>query len=177
MPFFTMGLILSHNLNIFIKHKKTFTLIFTTLFIISCILLFDSSKLWANTIKHTKIELLNLHFYVISEYLLLQFERFITGILGALMIISLIFCVTPFFSKCKSIHHIYQIGRETLGIYIIQTLLLEAILPKVVDLSNINVLIFTFILTPLISLIMLYVCYYISISISKSSYLRKIFFL
>lgn len=53
-------------------------------------------------------------------------------------------------------------GRQTLGIYIIQSFILETLMAQTMDFTRMDVYAFTYLLSPVLSLVLLFVCMYIS---------------
>lgn len=53
-------------------------------------------------------------------------------------------------------------GRQTLGIYIIQSFILETLMAQTMDFTCMDVYAFTYLLSPVLSLVLLFVCMYIS---------------
>ena len=94
-----------------------------------------------------------------SEFLFKYLYRILIGVSGSLMIICLIF---SFFkqSENKIFKGAARIGQCTLGIYIVQTYILERIIPKLISLNG-NTFTDHFLITPIISFIILVICYYI----------------
>lgn len=176
MPFFVSGLILSQYFGMLLKYKITISIISIIVFVIFCALLFDEFQVWGDTISQTKRDLLNGNYSIIGKYLLVQIERFGVGISGSFMVLYSVFSISKIFTDNKITDWLNKFGRETLGIYIIQTLLLETIMANTMDLSNIDQNLFIYLITPILSMVVLYVCYLISTQISKSHVLKKLYY-
>lgn len=105
--------------------------------------------------------------------LIRYFYRIIIGIAGSLMIISLV-KVLNIATRESYGHRIFQyIGKNTLGIYLIQTILLEKI---AADYINIDISYFwvnNFIIFPMISLLFMFLCL-ICINIIKHYYITSL---
>ncbi|MDE5757174.1 MAG: hypothetical protein K2H85_01040, partial [Allobaculum sp.] len=66
------------------------------------------------------------------------------------------------------------IGQDTLGIYVIQTILLETLMAKYIAI-NTHEYVFSLIIAPLLSIVILLACELIIILIRKSRILRLLF--
>lgn len=62
-------------------------------------------------------------------------------------------------------------GKFTLGIYILQTIIVEILLSSYINLDNINFITYNFILTPFIALLVIFTCLFLIKIISKSKIL------
>ena len=177
MPFFVTGYWLSAKLDFLLKYKHAVAICSTIIFLTLWIFLFGEASTWSDKISYCKGHLLNGDTSVISLYFIVQIERFTVGISGALMVVFSTFSLSGRLNDHPISKWISGIGRETLGIYIIQTLLLETILASICNLSVINTGIFTFIITPVISAMMMYICYRISLLIARSPRIKKTLYL
>jgi fucose 4-O-acetylase-like acetyltransferase len=69
-----------------------------------------------------------------------------------------------------------KIGQQTLSIYLIQTLILERIINNKFDFPTMDLWIYNLILTPLISLLLLFLCFFCIKIIDKNKYVNFILF-
>ncbi len=94
--------------------------------------------------------------------LLCYFYRIIMGVSGSIFIISLFIMLGKFMPKGKFGMVLGKFGSYTLGIYLIQAILLEHIMMKTIDLSRIEWYTFNYILSPVLSVLILMICVYLT---------------
>ena len=90
------------------------------------------------------------------------------GIVGSLSLIGLFCSLVPQEKTNKLILLCCNWGKYTLGIYILQSLILETFLARYILLDNLNFYVFNFIIAPMLSAFILTLCVYIIKLISKS---------
>ncbi len=66
-----------------------------------------------------------------------------------------------------------KIGAQTLGIYLLQKILLEILLSHYLKV-DMNIHLYNFVFTPIISIIFLFLCYWITLFIKKNIYTNAI---
>lgn len=163
-PCFVFGLILHDNINYIRRHASTFSIISGIVFLL--MLIPWNADFW--TVESEKIRIgiqINTAYYYYNTY------RIVIGLVGTLFFISFF---TVLFSKAgasPTLRKVCQYGQETLGIYLIQTFLLELILPRFLSLDTQGFIMYNFLLTPLISLVILIGCLIIIRIIKKSGIL------
>lgn len=156
LPFFILGYLLSGNFQHLQKYKYQ---IFAISLIIFSIALYNADIFESNLLQNLKHELLSGNITVIYRLPYIQSMRFLLGLSGSMLIISAIMIVCSLFPSIANIKRMNLYGRETLGIYIVQTLILETVLSKYIDLKEVNIYVFSFLICPLISLVVLEICY------------------
>ena len=92
------------------------------------------------------------------EGLLKEFYRICVGISGAVMILSFILLIFAKLPNVKLLNRLSVLGQYTLGIYVIQTVLLERIIKSVITFDASSFYYFNFLLAPAISLAVLICC-------------------
>ena len=103
--------------------------------------------------------------------------RIMIGIVGSCALIGLfVYYYDEKGHSSKTTTHVAIIGRFTLEIYCLQAILLEIIIAKIISLDSLSFFSFNFIVTPLISIIVLYACYIIVEFVNKSALLRFVMF-
>ena len=163
-PCFLFGVLLHNNFNLIKKHVTAITTITGIIFFI--MLLVWDERFWTfpkNTIR--------IGIQDIAAYYGYTGYRILIGLTGTLFFISLF---TYLFSRIEISSNIKQIcnwGQETLGIYLLQTFLLEMLLPEFLNFDGMDFVSFNFIITPLISLVVLILCLKLINLIKKSSLL------
>lgn len=106
------------------------------------------------------------------QHLGIQIYKIIMGISGAIATISLFISLGRIFPHSKFGDMIAGWGALTLGIYLIQAILLEHFMMKYIDFSEMNFYTFNFIICPILSIIVLVICVGIIKLMRKSRYLR-----
>lgn len=104
------------------------------------------------------------------------FYRMAIGLVGSLFIITLCHLICSRYRNSGLISYFSSIGRNTLGIYLIQTILIEIIIWRWIKLDSFDRLISSALIAPLISLVIMIICI-VSIKIIRKSRLMKMFLL
>lgn len=119
-----------------------------------------------------------LHLPILVEILFCRFFRLMIGVIGALAVIS--FTLHYYNRKNgrypKMVQMCSEVGKYTLEIYILQTIILERFLGRFLCLDCVNLLFFDYFLSPLISFVLLILCYVIAKLIYKTKHLGKLLF-
>ena len=173
LPFFITGYILANNYDFLIKYKN-FVFIISTIVFSILLMIYDASTM--SSLSGIKNEILNGNFQILSKVISLQFYRYFLGLAGSLTIISLIMIIINNFNSSNIIGFFNSYGKDTLGIYIIQTLVLENIMSQFIDISHINIYVFSFLITPLVSFVIMDLCVDILNFIRKNQHLHLFFF-
>ena len=170
-PFFLIGgfLWLKHN-DISIKNYK-WILAISGVCLMSCLIFLDSAnyqRFLSNFGSRRIIITDPLMTMIIRSY------RILMGLAGTLFFFSSfeIIFAKPRKSKIHSL--IFEWGRYTLGIYILQTFLLESFLKRHLVFTDLNPWIFNLIVAPIISLIVMILCVGIIKLIQTNKYLSLI---
>lgn len=172
LPFFIAGYILFQNYTQFVNKAKYFFWPSLFLFII---LFLVSRKMEPIDLVSLKNELLSGNLTFLREYFIFHILRLVIGSAGSIMIISAILLLSNKIGINKTPHILTAFGQQTLGIYIIQTYLLEELLSRYVDLSHTNELVFTYIIVPLVSIALMYLSYILINLIVKSRITNRFF--
>lgn len=155
MPFFIAGYILSGNYNFLYKNAlKTFCGS-VILFILTFLFYAQADNVDLSVLKN---ELINGNFSYISDFSIFQGLRLMTGAFGSLMILSLCILVSKRIKKNEVTDRILSFGGQTLGIYVLQTFILETLMSRFVDLSMIDTFIFNILIVPIVSFLLLWLC-------------------
>jgi uncharacterized membrane protein YeiB len=102
--------------------------------------------------------------------------RLTIGVIGSLAFIGLFCSLIPQEKNNKIVLLCGSWGQYTLGVYILQSIILETYMAKYICLDNMNFFVFNFIVAPLLSFIILVLCVYIIKLMSKSPTVSFIFF-
>lgn len=109
--------------------------------------------------------LLRLHQYInpaswnLLEYpFLCYIYQIIMGLTGSIFVISLFIKLSQVLPESKIGNILAYWGTLTLGIYVWQAVLLEHIMMKTINLANIDYITFNYIISPIISVVVLIVC-------------------
>ena len=101
--------------------------------------------------------------------------RLIIGIVGSFAFIGLFCSIIHQENNNKLTSICCKLGQFTLGIYILQTIILETIMSRLIILDGLNFYLFNFIIAPIISLSVLTLCIYIIKYMNKSPSLALFF--
>lgn len=140
-PFFVIGYLLRNHQNFFSNNSYAVWVVMVVILFFICEW-FDISR---NAIDFN---------YVISNFidLLLRFLFSISLVMAVIFICK---------SVCNKESYILSrcaiIGQYTLGIYVMQSLILEKVISRYVDFSNMNVYLFNIVFTPIVSLLIVFV--------------------
>lgn len=104
------------------------------------------------------------------------YYRLLIGLSGAVFIITTTECLCQRYPKSKSIILMSHIGRNTLGIYLIQTVIIEVLLWRWFNFDSYNLQIFQMIVAPIFSTVVLALCL-LSIRLIRKSRLTSLLFL
>lgn len=103
-----------------------------------------------------------------GNYFYKTFYRIVVGLSGSLVIVILFYK----YVKCPP-SFICKIGSVTMGIYLVQRVLLERLLPQMFKYEG-GVIVFDMIVSPLISTAIMIACYYIILLIQRNKITRQI---
>ncbi len=95
---------------------------------------------------------------VLIDYLLRHFGRLAIGLVGATFFISMFSYLSHSVPSSRIGDYIVAEGKNTLGVYVLQTFLLEMYLKQTVNFDGYNPWVFNCLIVPLISLLVLAVC-------------------
>lgn len=126
---------------------------------------------WGAHVWHSPYVSMSFGIQPLPEFWLYTSYRIVTGLAGSLFFISLFLYVFSRINLSDRLLKVCTCGQETLGIYIMQTFLLETLMPRLLNLDGAEFFMFNFILTPLISLFVLVACIVMFRLIRKSSVL------
>lgn len=103
--------------------------------------------------------------------------RLAIGIFGSMAVIAIAELVADYYKdkNSKWFNSMCKWGSATLGIYCVQTFLLEKYLPKLVHFDGMNFYIFNFIICPLISVVIIFLSLYIVKMFESNSYAAYMF--
>lgn len=167
-PCFILGFILSNHRLFWDAHKKIFAAIFGIVWVF--LLLFFDERFWQ--IPPLTLARSSPLFY---EYWFKIGYKLIIGIVGSLFFFSLFLSSKVLADNVKKKPIIQYIGKNTLGVYLIQTLIIEKILMHYLKFDGLNFWVFNFIVTPMISLVVLFICIGIIRLLKKNRWLSLLF--
>lgn len=97
----------------------------------------------------------------LMEVVLKRYFQLFIGLLGSLFFITLFFLL---FTELRNVYllNLAKLGQYTLGVYVIQSLILETILVQWISFSSDYFWLFDFLIAPLVSLLVVYICLFIN---------------
>ena len=107
---------------------------------------------------------------------LYQIYRLCVGISGSLCCIGLFQHIFSQKKEGRIVQTVCAWGQLTLGIYILQTLFIERIMPRLVSFDSLSLPLFSFVVSPLLSLVVLVLCVGLIRLISRSKICAFLFF-
>lgn len=169
-PCFLFGMLINSFWNLIKDHATLIALISGLLFII--MLSFWDDSFWRIPSGgvyplHNMEQLINFSWQF--------YYRLFIGLLGSLFIITTSEWLCRKLPASKSISRMSRIGQNTLGIYLIQTVIIELLLWRWFNFDNIDSWIFQLIVAPLFSLVVMTTCLVCIQIIRKSKYAALIF--
>ena len=171
-PCFLMGVFLNENIVLVKKSKNTLGLISAVLFFV--MLLFFNGDFWYFPTKEIKKALIEYHsfdWFAIASYCYKFGYRMVIGLMGALFFFIFFEYAAAKIDKTPLGERLCTYGRETLGIYLLQTFILEIALSKILNFDEVNIWLFNFVIAPVISVIVLCICLWMIKQIRKSQVL------
>ena len=108
-------------------------------------------------------------------YLLyLKLYKIVIGISGSIFFITLFH---QYFKECKNekLKKICQYGEYTIGVYILQTFILETIMCQYMNFDNVNSWVFNLAIAPVLSVAILALCIYLSKKLNDNRYTAFLF--
>ena len=89
------------------------------------------------------------------------------GISGSIMVLCACMYLDKHFSHTCCLKLLNRIGNCTLGIYLIQKILLELLLPHWVKV-RMNIFVFDLLFTPIVAILFLFLCYYVTLAFRET---------
>ena len=114
----------------------------------------------------------------VFETIYLRFVRIVVGIIGATFLILLfgkIFNSDSWKDRIYKHNLVLNVGKETLGIYILQDIIIMGLFSKYVRIGFCSEFVFSVVITPVFSIIILFICYQLVMLIKKSDKLALYF--
>ena len=167
LPLFLLGIFLKDNYSFVIKYIDKIICIIFIIFVL-CLFFWNDGYL---SVFPTLFSY-NTYSYDFKS-LYPSIFRWIVGISGS------IFFLTLFYKTYKPNIFCFYFNRKgdyTLGIYILQTIIVEIILPKYISFQSVDKWIFALTIAPIISLIVLEICTIIVVWMKKNKTLTKVLF-
>ncbi len=165
LPIFWAGIYMKSKYQFMSKHIKDILLIFGTIFFISLFFWKGEYTIYMTSFP----ELFNLKTFTFNfSNIDISIFRLFIGLFGGVFWITLFYLI---YEKGHFFCYIEKVGTATLGIYILQTIILEKLLNNVINFPTINIWIYNLIITPAISLLVLMACFYIYKLTSKNTWM------
>lgn len=113
---------------------------------------------------------------ILDSSALLQPYRIATGIVGSLFFVGLFLQLFREEPKRRPIKWCCAFGQLTLGIYVVQNILVETLMPRVVSFDSLPLQLFNFVVAPAVSMAALVACVVVIRLISRSAVCAFLFF-
>lgn len=167
-PAFLIGVYIRQHYDWFKFHLKT-------IFIISSLIFVPMALTWDADLIKTPIMRPHIFLHMDTEKIITityaHYYRIVMGIAGSIMFISLFLTGAKFFPNSKIGDTLCEWGQYTLGIYLLQAVIIEHWMMRYIDLSAMDFAKFNYIISPLISIATLLLCIGIIHLIHKSNIL------
>lgn len=154
-PCFLLGVWLHNNYDLVKSRAARFALISGAIFLV--MLLF-----WGPTFWHLPSDILKLPSAEMPRALAVLGIKYsyklIIGLVGTVFFFSLIEYLAKRFSLFTRKTKLVAVGAETLGIYILQAMILETVMARYVNFDGYNFYLFNFIIAPALSILVLLAC-------------------
>lgn len=170
-PCFIAGIAIRNYWDKIMEHSKSISAITMIIFII--LLIFWSKEFWTPTYPI----LYKLKAGELAEVFYLAYLRsykIFIGLTGSLFFITLFHSLIGN-TKNKTIIHICRYGEYTIGIYIIQTFILETLMRRFINFDDANCYMFNLVIAPVLSILVLAISTYLSILLNRNKYSAFLF--
>lgn len=170
-PCFVVGILLKVYWNRIKDNSKSIAII--TGIIFAAMLLFWSKDFWQPT--YAMLYKLKAGEYIEGLHLAyIRLYKLIIGISGSIFFITLFhICISD--THNAIIKKVCKNGEYTIGIYILQTFILETILVRYINFDNVNSLVFNFVIAPILSVSILILCTWLSKMLNINKYTAFLF--
>jgi fucose 4-O-acetylase-like acetyltransferase len=169
LPLFLAGIFLE-NKYLFVQHHLKWFLCGSGLVFGMCLFFWDGNYTIYVTRFPSIINLKTLSFNFSNINIALF--RLLTGLSGSIFFFTLF---QRFYKTNKFCSYAEKIGTYTLSIYVLQVIILEKCINNLIDFQEINIWIYSLILTPLIALLVLFICMTIN-RLMRNKYLQLLLF-
>ncbi len=170
-PCFIFGTFINQNIDKIKAQSKILIFFFGTIFIL--FLLFWDASFWDIPQKIIIIKSLP-DTTAAYSYIYKISYRIIIGFVGTIFFISLFEYLSNHIAFPQQLKYICKFGKDTLGIYLLQTFILEIILQHFIKFDGYDFCIFNFIIAPIISIFILFICLWVISLIEKSTLMSLI---
>ncbi|GHU07172.1 acyltransferase/acetyltransferase [Spirochaetia bacterium] len=167
LPIFFVGIMLKEYYQFIRKHINIFLCVSAVIFILC--LLFWKGIYYGLSPRIFSFRTFSFNFSNTPVAL----YRLLTGISGSIFLFS-VFART--YKGNKDYSKLSSYGKYTLEIYILQVILIETMLTKMIDFPNINIWVYSLVITPIIALMVFILCVVIIKFIQKCKYIDFILF-
>jgi len=165
LPMFCLGMLCGNRLELVELHRKSLTLV--SLAVFAFLMVFWSGRL---TVYMVPTRVIDPNTGTIDfSNLGLTAYRLATGMAGSMLLFLLSKPVFSFLSRFRISDFLCRIGSATLGIYFLQTFLLE------IFVHSLHVFIpipWSYVVAPLIAIVELFLCYVIVLALRRTKFLR-----
>lgn len=170
LPVFWAGFILKDYYHLISKYAKQILIISGTIFAI-CLLFWDGNYTMYVTGFPALINFKSLSFDFTN--IDISIFRLVIGLCGSLFFFTLFELK---YTDNKLFSWLTKIGANTLAIYLLQRLILEKWANGIIDFPNMNLWVYSLLATPLVSFVILIICFILIRSVKKIKYAELLLF-
>lgn len=170
-PCFLFGILCSKNMERLLRNSKTIAIISGIMFFGLSIIAANSPSFWMRDLGIRAMLIdgqmsISDMFTLILSVALRRYAQVLLGCIGALFFISLF---SFLFSNRKNSlgKSMARFGQFTLGVYVIQTLIVETLMPRLFNVDSQYAPIFNWIIAPCISAFVVFICLHINMIIEN----------
>ncbi len=170
-PCFVVGILLKTYWDRIQANSRSIAIVTGIIFVV--MLLFWGKEFWQPT--YAMLYKLKAGEYSEGFYLAyIRLYKLVIGISGSIFFITLFhICISD--THNAIIKKVCKNGEYTIGIYILQTFILETILVRYINFDNVNSLVFNFVIAPILSVSILILCTWLSKMLNINKYTAFLF--
>lgn len=161
-PCFVFGMFITKYFEIFLKYQKYTLIISGIMFFTISLLIAFTPQFWIIT-HGVKEALINgilfkeENYPIIQGILIRNYGKIFTGIFGSIFLIIGSYVLTQKFSMPHFFYKVAKSGKYTIGVYLIQTIIIEMLLAPIINIPQHFSTPFIYIFFPILSLLTVYI--------------------
>lgn len=157
-PCFVFGMVITRYLDVFLKHKTLTLGISGIVFVILSLYMAFTPSFWIMT-RGVKAALFNGELLTIENLSLIgsilfrNYGQIISGVSGSMLLVIGSYVLAEKFTMPKAFSKIADMGKYTMGVYLIQTIVIEMLLTRVISVEHESSTLFIYIYSPLLAFV------------------------